>query len=134
MVEAAINFNFPERNVYGQKEALQEDRRFMEKVTNSIQHKDGHYHIGLPFKEQKLLPDNREQALSCLVGLKKKMMKNPKFQENYKELMSKDMRNKFLRKRFKDKVVKFGIYPIAVYTTPKNQRRFVWCLAVQPPT
>lgn len=95
LVKEAINFDFPEREAYSKKEASQEDKLFLKEVMNSIHLLDGHYHIKLPFKEQRLLPDNRHQALLRLHGLEKRMAKNPQFSEDYIAFMGKVLEKGF---------------------------------------
>ncbi|XP_071109472.1 uncharacterized protein [Haliotis cracherodii] len=70
------------------KEMSQEDKEFMKIVTNSIHKEDGHYVVSLPFRDKDvIMPDNSEQALQRLRGLKKKFTMNPQIHKDYKKFM-----------------------------------------------
>ncbi len=87
MVEQ-FNADFPEHN-YSDKTEMSQDRKFMQSVEQSIQYKDGHYCIGLPFKNDPAkLPNNRGIAEQRAIGLKRKLSNNPKFYEDYKAFMT----------------------------------------------
>ncbi len=84
-----FNADFPDRNYSDKTEMSQEDRKFMQSVEQSIQYKDGHYCIGLPFKNDPAkLPNNRCIAEQRAIGLKRKLSNNPKFHEDYKAFMT----------------------------------------------
>ncbi|XP_041349189.1 uncharacterized protein LOC121368518 [Gigantopelta aegis] len=90
LVRDSINRDFPERLIDDKKEHSQEDKKFLDLVNGSITHSNGHYCIGLPFKENGVkLPDNKLQALQRLASLKRKLQKNSTFCEDYVEFMSK---------------------------------------------
>ena len=57
-------------------------------MSKSQRFTDGHYEFGLPFHEEKPnLPSNQFLALQRLKTLKKKLMSNPTFYEDYKKFM-----------------------------------------------
>ncbi|XP_046560355.1 uncharacterized protein LOC124269381 [Haliotis rubra] len=88
MVKESMNFDFPERNIDDKNEMSQEDKEFIIAVSKSINKQEGHYEIKLPFRREKVvMPDNSAQALHRLNGLKKKLSKHKKFQEDYKVFM-----------------------------------------------
>ena len=64
---------------------LVEDRIFVKTVTDNVQLKEGHYQIPLPFKQHGIeMPNNRSQAEHCATQLKRRLIKNPQLQEDYK--------------------------------------------------
>ncbi|KAL0157129.1 hypothetical protein M9458_048375, partial [Cirrhinus mrigala] len=84
-----FNADFPERNYSDKMEMSQEDRKFMQSVEQSIRYKDGHYCIGLPFKNDPAnLPNNRCIAEQRAIGLKRKLSKNLEFYKDYKAFMT----------------------------------------------
>ncbi|XP_028406789.1 uncharacterized protein LOC114529231 [Dendronephthya gigantea] len=67
-----------------------EDREFLNKVGNGIVHReDSHYEMPLPFKgENVTLPNNRPQAEQRLKGLKKRLLSDDKFRQDYTNFMN----------------------------------------------
>ena len=64
LVRESINYDFPERAIDHKRELSRENKEFMEKTSESIKFKDGHYEIGMPFRDENVkLPDNRECVL-----------------------------------------------------------------------
>ena len=93
LVRKAINMDFPE-NTPDKKEPSQHDKIFMEKVKSSMQFKDRHYQVALPFREEKpQMPNNVNHALQRLKGLKNKMKKNLQFKNDYSDFMNKIIEN-----------------------------------------
>lgn len=89
LVKASINFDFPERAIEGKREHSVEDKKFLSHVEGSISQENGHYSIGLPFRENSVnLPNNMIQGQQRLERLKK-MLKNPQFRNNYISFMNK---------------------------------------------
>ncbi|XP_015748663.1 PREDICTED: uncharacterized protein LOC107328444 [Acropora digitifera] len=61
------------------------ERLFIESVKKSVELKNGHYEIALPFKDvQRPVPNNRVQAEQRVVWLKKRLEKNPELLNDYK--------------------------------------------------
>jgi transposase InsO family protein len=90
LVQKGFNLDFPERRIDDRNEPSKEDKLFMDKVRGSMVLEDGHYKIGLPFREDEVvLPDNRNQAEQRLNGLRKKMTRNSQFHSDYTEFMEK---------------------------------------------
>ncbi|XP_046339933.2 uncharacterized protein LOC124121032 [Haliotis rufescens] len=88
MMKNSMNYDFPEKAAEERKEMSQEDKEFMKIVTNSIHKEDGHYVVNLPFRDKDvIMPDNSEQALQRLRGLKKKFTMNPQIHKDYKKFM-----------------------------------------------
>lgn len=68
-----------------------EDRRFNDLLTTSIHTNElGNWEMPLPLRTDKLsLPNNREQCLNRLLGIKRKLLKNGKVLKQYTEFMQK---------------------------------------------
>lgn len=69
----------------GEKRALSiEDNRFLDIMKNGVKFLDGHYQLPLPFRNEfpKLLY-NREYAVKRAHGIRRKMLKNQKFHDEY---------------------------------------------------
>lgn len=67
----------------------QEDLQFMDSVSQSTKLVKGHYCIGLPLKNKELkMPNNRVVAEQRPLNLKKKLLKNHSFREEYTAFMS----------------------------------------------
>ena len=65
-----------------------EDNKFLDKVADSIQYKDGHYEIRLPFRDgQVKMPNNKPQAEQRANALQRKLTKDPEFYEEYRKSM-----------------------------------------------
>ena len=66
----------------------QEDRLWMKKVEESVNMRDGHYELALPFRdEDPRMPNNRQMAERRLVQLKGKMDRNSQFAQDYTAFM-----------------------------------------------
>ncbi|XP_006819072.1 uncharacterized protein LOC102802310 [Saccoglossus kowalevskii] len=89
LVKQSINLDFPERVIDDKQEMSQEDKKFMHKAESSLRYANGHYEIGLPFREDSVsLPDNKRQALQRLKCTENRMRKDPVFYEHYKSYMN----------------------------------------------
>ena len=89
MVQRSISMDFPERDIDGRKENSVEDERFLEKLTDSCQYKDGHYEFALPFRHNDIrLTNNENQARQRLLCLERTLRKNSKFYDDYLLFMS----------------------------------------------
>ena len=70
MDQHSISMDFPERDIDGRKENSVEDERFLEKLTDLCQYKDGHYEFALPFRHNDIrLTNNENQARQRLLCL-----------------------------------------------------------------
>ena len=60
---------------------------------------DGHYQLPLPLKDPDLkFPNNRQQAVQRAISLKRKLEKNPKMYEDYKDFMTTIVNKGYARK------------------------------------
>ena len=66
-----------------------DDRQFLKKVGSGIVHReDSHYEMPLPFKEQNVtLANNRPQAEQRLKSLKKRLLSDDKYRQDYADFM-----------------------------------------------
>ena len=67
----------------------QEDRQFMKRVENRIhKNKKGYYEMPLPFKkEMPALPNNKAMAEKLLTHLKRRLIRDPKLNQDYRAFM-----------------------------------------------
>jgi hypothetical protein len=87
LVRESMNLDFPDRLI-DSKEYSQEDKKFLNKMSQSMQLVDGHYQVGLPLRTNKPLPNNIEQAKQRLISLAKRMNHNQEIREEYRMNMS----------------------------------------------
>ena len=96
----SVNYDFPEKTIDDQKEHSIEDKLFLKRLSESQKFKDGHYEFCLPFRHTTpSLPDNKILAVQRLKGLKKKLILNDQFFDDYKQFMK-----TLLEKGFSEKV------------------------------
>ena len=76
--------------VDGKDTMSQDDKKFLQIVRDGIhQRDDGYYEMPLPFKKgEPTLPNNRQAALSRLVGLKSHFLKRPQYKDHYMTFMN----------------------------------------------
>ncbi|XP_070406798.1 uncharacterized protein [Nothobranchius furzeri] len=80
------DFKDAERN---EKTVSQEDLLFLQKLEEGIvQTKKGNYKMPLPFRKRPQMPTNRKLAESRLSPLKRKLMKDQKYKEDYMKFMN----------------------------------------------
>ena len=80
-----FNHDFNESTIDDKPEHSREDYMFMNSVKSSVEHRDGHYQIGLPFRNHNVqMPNNRSQAEQRATQLKRKLKRNTKFCQDYK--------------------------------------------------
>ena len=86
-VTKMFEIDFNERQT--EEVASQDDRRFIKKMKDGIHRRDdGHFEMPLPLKTDDVqLPNNRPVALRRLNQLKKKMLSNLKYRDDYKTFM-----------------------------------------------
>jgi hypothetical protein len=89
LVRESINLDFPERQNDDVKQHSQEDKMFLAKVDSSLELVNGHYQLGLPFRntDNVVMPNNQKQALNRLKGTERKMVKNKDFHRDYSAFM-----------------------------------------------
>ena len=84
MYRESLDLDFPERAADDKREWSWEDRRFMKMMDESCVLVDSHYQVDLPLRSPEVkLPCNRKLAESRLESLKKRMLKDEKFQNDY---------------------------------------------------
>ena len=69
---------------------LKEDREFLKTIESGIVHrKDSHYEMPLPVKEENVtLPNNRSQAEQILKCLKKRLLSDERYRQDYVSFMN----------------------------------------------
>lgn len=82
----SFNMDFPESMHQEREEPSIEDKQFMRKM-KEMKVIEGHFAVGLPFKKERILPNNRSIALHRLMSLKKRF-ENPTFKEDYLRSMN----------------------------------------------
>ena len=86
-LEEQFNRDFPEREIDSRKEMSVEDKRFLQKVSESIQFRDGQYEVGLPFKSDIELPDNKSSAAQRMEGLRRRFERDAEYRQMYTDNM-----------------------------------------------
>jgi hypothetical protein len=132
-----ISYDFSERTVDDVPEYSREDRLFLERVTSSVVYEDGHYTIGLPFRNKSVhMPFNRSQAEQRLRLLGKRLEKNPTFHSDYRAFMENILDKGYAREVNKDDLKpepgKSWYLPHhGVYHPQKNKLRVVFDCAAR---
>ncbi|XP_019750034.1 uncharacterized protein LOC109530618 [Hippocampus comes] len=94
LTERQIKLDFPEHDMAEKLEMSFEDKQFMDSVSNSVKMVDGHYSIGLPFKNKDIVfPDNSVFAVQRAECLKRKLIKNPQLHQDYSKFMAQTLTN-----------------------------------------
>ena len=76
-----------------------DDVKFLKQAKEGIKHKDGHFELPLPFKDEVKLPNNKSVALKRFNGLKVRLMKNEQYLKDYVTFM-----NDLIEKGYAEKV------------------------------
>lgn len=112
--------DFPEGSLDEQPAMSREGQRFLESVSNSVKHLNGHYQISLPLKQSTIcLPNNRKLVEQRLQQLKRQLQKDSTFYE-YNTFIS-----KFLVKGYAEKVPEEELdrlFRTMEFTTPQRQK------------
>ena len=89
-----LESDFIERKEHEKKPMSHEDKKFLDILKEGIHvRKDCHLEMPLPFKEpHPRLPNNRKQAETRLLQLKRRLRQNEKFRKDYTEFMSEIIR------------------------------------------
>lgn len=96
LLEKQYEHDFNEKDAEDKMEMSREDSRFIEIMEQSVKLQDGHYSLKLPFKSKEVnLPNNRCVALQRLTSLKRKMERNEKFHQEYKQFLDDVISNGF---------------------------------------
>ena len=96
MVEEFYNQDFTDSIVNNKTE-----RHFMQSAEKSVEFRNGHHEISLPFKNRQTpVPNNISQAVQCINWLKRKIEREPRLLKDYKafmeDIMSKGYAHKVL--------------------------------------
>lgn len=79
-----------------------EDLRFMDMVTRSIKHINGHYQVALPLKNSNIsMPNNRKVVEQRQCHLKRRLQRDPVFYEEYNTFIN-DLLDKGYAERVPD--------------------------------
>ena len=117
MVEDFYNRDFTDCFVDDTTEMSQDELRFMQNA-KKIQLNDGHYQIPLQFKDHVVaVPNNKQQALSRITWLKKRLENDPKFHDDYSAFMKELVDKGYARK------VPLGTYLIMEFTIHINRKK-----------
>ena len=80
-----------------------EDQLWLKKVENGVRSTNERYEIPIPLRDEKVFPNNRQQAEQRAQGLKKRMQRDEKYLRDYSkfvsELIEKDYAEKVSRDR-----------------------------------
>ena len=74
------------------------DEKALQILESTTKFSDGHYEIGLLWKENANLPNNRWLAEKQLKQLNKKLSTKPDLQNKYEETLQKDLQNGYVVK------------------------------------
>ena len=76
-----------------------DDRKFLDIVERGTLKKNGHYIVPLPFHDQELVkPNNKQQAVKRLMGLKRRFIRDNKFFLDYKKYMNDLLEKEYIRR------------------------------------
>ncbi len=93
------NLEFPETHYEEKKEMSQDDKRFMEIVSDQVVKIDGHYSLPLPFRNDDVkMTNNREMAFQRAKGLVKRMKRDENYHREYTEFTEKLLLNDYAEK------------------------------------
>ena len=73
--------------ICGSKEFSVEDQKVYERLKRQVKFRDGHYQLPLPWRSDEVMPNNKSMALGRLKHLKKKLIKDPLYKEQYASQM-----------------------------------------------
>ena len=92
--------DFPENCLDEEPAMSREDLKFMNSVTNTVKHLNGHYQISLPLRHSTIcMPNNKKIVEQRLQLLKRKLKKDPAFFNDYYTFM-----NELFVKNYAEKV------------------------------
>ncbi|XP_072171981.1 uncharacterized protein [Diadema setosum] len=97
-LNSLYNTDFTELLSNDKEEISVEDEKFLRDVGKTIRLRDQHYEIGLPFRREIDLPNNRPLAEQRLEHLKRKFQGQPDFHQKYKEYMETTIQNGYAEK------------------------------------
>ncbi|KAL0151450.1 hypothetical protein M9458_053236 [Cirrhinus mrigala] len=93
------NHDFPEKDYDEKREMSVEDKLFMSIATSSVELKNGHYHLPLPFRDKDAtLPNNYEMAAQRMLNLAKRFKKDSAYANEYATFMEDVLRKGYAEK------------------------------------
>ena len=99
MIEDFYNRDFTDPTVDSKTEMSQDERRFMQIAEQTVELRNGHYQISLPFKDRQTpVPSNKAQAWQRAIWLKKRLERDPKLYQDYKAFMEDILSKGYARK------------------------------------
>ena len=89
MFQRMYKQNFSESEIVVSNSILKNIRTFLDIVERRTVKKNGQYVVPLPFRDQELvMPNNKQQAVKRLMGLKRRFIRDDKFFLDYKKYMN----------------------------------------------
>ncbi|KAI2668803.1 hypothetical protein H4Q32_005610 [Labeo rohita] len=89
LLEKQYLHDFNENMLKDKEEMSREDVKFMEIMKESVNLKEGHYSLKLPFKSKDVnMPNNLSIAKERFLGIRKKFEKSKKFQHEYTDFIN----------------------------------------------
>ena len=99
MVQDFYSHDFSESIADNHSELSQGERIFIESIKKSVELKNGHYEIALPFKDvQRPVPNNGVQAEQHAISLKERLEENPELLNDYKDIIQDIVAKGYARK------------------------------------
>jgi len=94
-----FHHDFPEKDYEECREMSAEDKKFMNIVTTSVELKNGHYHLPLPFHDKDVtLPNNYDLTAQRTLNLAKRFKKDSVFANEYSVFMEDVLRKGYAEK------------------------------------
>ena len=102
-LNAMYNIEFHEENSEA-KGLSNEDEKFLRILRESVKRSGGHYEVALPFRDIGVeFPNNRSQAMQRLFSVKRKMLRNPQYQQEYTQFVENLLTKGYARKQSSNK-------------------------------
>ena len=142
-VEQFLRLEDIDMNKSSRKGMSVEDRESLNKMKNSVCLVNGHYSVGMLWKnEDPWLPDNRRMAEVRLQSLKRKLKRDDNFHWKYRDFMDNLVSKGYPRKLTTEEAERrsrktwylphHGVFHPPPPPPPKKKTRFVLCLTRQP--
>ena len=103
-----------------QKALSYNDKRAIETLESTTKIVNGHYQIGLLWKQGAFLPNNRWLAMKQLDQLDQKFSKNPLLKENYQATLDADLEKGYVVKVHDANYLTDSLFPHQPVTNEKN--------------
>jgi len=99
LIISQFHHDFPEKDYKECREMSAEDKKFMNIVTTSVELKNGHYHLPLPFHDKDVtLPNNYDLTAQRTLNLAKRFKKDSVFANEYSVFMEDVLRKGYAEK------------------------------------